>query len=96
MVSYKKNPKILKSIWKVNEIFIQDDVPGFINPNANLNNNNKSPTSFRFSQAKPKDDNPSLQPWFYNTGNPPKDSEVIRKEGFRMITNRSFKRCCIT
>lgn len=58
----------------------EDDAPGFINPNANIGNANV-PNSFRFSQKKPKDDNPSLQPWFYNTGNPPKDSEIIRKEG---------------
>ena len=62
---------------------IQEDIPGFINPTANLNSNlSTGPSnSFRFSQKKPKDDQPSLQPWFYNRGNPPRDSEIIRKSG---------------
>ena len=32
-------------------------------------------------QQKPHDDNQQLQPWFYNTYNQPKHSEIIRKEG---------------
>ena len=52
-----------------------------MNAGLPMNKNLKASSSFRFSQQKPKDNNPSLQPWFYNTKNPPKHSEVIRKEG---------------
>ena len=40
-----------------------EDIPGYINSNVGMVRN--KPNSFRFSQTKPKDDNPSLQPWVY-------------------------------
>ena len=87
MASYKEmiihQPKVYFSL-------IKEDIPGYINPTVGINSHSAS-NSFRFSQSKPKDSDPSLQPWFYNTGNPPKDSEIIRKEGKQMILLKDFQ-----